>query len=389
MINWDRRKMYAHVYFNMPKDELGIAVYSIGRIPGFSGKLNKDLKDATGITNAYKLFEEVMGKKISKEELQAGKVFNYENVSKRIKVLDKLNKYHAGKDSNATVNLDDAKIWFQIAYEQLDSTRQLIAKGLPEDKQDRLGLNFRTREIKDLEAAIELGDKEQIENELRELYLYVSSNVGTMSTKEFEGQKLSPPTMIYSEDFGVAFYPGFRGARYMRPIPKGLALIHPRDETGAPTAPEDKWYHIIIPDTKIYTDNRPLNNIDIKDLNSTTEQLAKMFFKNLNQVAGFKDLTKGHFNQAISPVIELAKKLLGQMDSDNKKVASSEVGCWIDLQTGKIYDTEEAVVSAKTQERESPPEEEYALVAKRIQNLFLKLGHYDSYARIKEKHDNI
>jgi len=75
------------------------------------------------------------------------------------------------------------------------------------------------------------------------------------------------------------------------------------------------------------------------------------------------------------------------MVPSNEKVASSEVGVWIDLYTGKLYGSEQEVIQAKQQEEEI--QEEYALVAKRIQNLFLKLGYRDSYTRMKNKYDDI
>ena len=172
MADWDRRGMYAHVFFNLTKDDLSIAVYDIGKVPGFSGNLEKDVKDVLGVEKAKNLFKGIFGKDMSPEELQLGKIFSYENNSKKIEMIDKLGKMLI-KNETAQVacNLDDPMTWYSIKFNEFAPAQKLVASNLSEEDKKTLGEHVRDLELEPLELAIHAGDPEQVEDVLKKIYL--------------------------------------------------------------------------------------------------------------------------------------------------------------------------------------------------------------------------
>lgn len=348
--NVDRRKMYAHVYFDLAQDNLGLAVYAIGKIPGFSGKLLGDLASQAETSKAYDLFLKTLGKEsISKQELQQGKIFNFSDMKDKLKALDYLGKAHA-QDASAQVlvNLDDPMFWFNFKLGELPTSEQKKLLIISDEEKKKLGEQVKESQLDDLFSSI--NTEEELDSAFRKIYTTVSRSINPKSgPKDFPKSKKyptnSPPTFLYSEDYDVAFYPGFRGAQYMTKVPSSLEYVHPQEAEQS-----EKWQTILVPDTKEYL-SLPLNKVDVEFLDYTSEVLAKMFYHNLEQ-AGEKSLTIMDFNKASSPVSSKAKDLLtkiGQqiISSDTTKTASSLIGKWIDLYTGKIYSSEQELLQDK------------------------------------------
>ena len=151
----DKRKMYAHVYFDIPGNSLGIAIYSLAKIPGFSGKLDPQLKDLTGHGKAYSLFLDTLGSgRISQEELQQGRIFQYNQLEEQVKKLELLGKLIAkDKEAQVVIDLDDLNFWFEAKLGELSSSqRDLIRKKLPQDQKDSLASQCREETLSELKS---------------------------------------------------------------------------------------------------------------------------------------------------------------------------------------------------------------------------------------------
>jgi len=345
--NVDRRKMYAHIYFDLTQEELGIAVYAIGKIPGFSGKLSDSLSAETQESKAYDLFLKTLGSdSINKDELQQGKVFNYTEMKEKLSALDYLGKAHSGDaTAQVLVDLDDPLFWFNFKLGELDTSSQKKLMNFPEAEKQKLGLEVKEEQMDELFSSI--SNEEELDSAFRKIYTTVSRSINPkVGPKDFPTSQKSPPTFLYSKEYDVAFYPGFRGAQYMTKVPSSLNYVHPQQEPDK----SEKWQTTIIPNTKEYL-GLPLSKVDVQYLDYTSEVLAKMFYGNLGSKD--KDLTIMDFNKATSPLTAKAKSLLTkigeQIKSSEIRTASSLVGKWIDLYTGAIYSSEQELLENKKQ----------------------------------------
>jgi len=356
--NVDRRKMYAHVYFDLSVNTLGLAVYAIGKIPGFSGALSDELKEATQASKAYDLFLKTLGKEyFTKEELQLGKRFNLHEIEDKLKRLDILGKLHADDpETNVVVNLDDPLIWFNSRVNLLSEEKQARAKKMTEEKKTEIGKQIKAQEFdQDMSNALTPEEQQEV---MQRVYPTLARGLNPKSgPKDFPGKKSIPPTFMTSKEFDAAYYPGFRGAQYMTKTPKSLEYVHPQraEDTSS------KWHHILIPDTKVLMDGKPLSAFEVEPLDYASEVLARLFFYKLSE-AGEKSLTIMDFNKAVEPVAAKAKTMLKQIsETKEEKTASSTIGTWIDLYDGSTYDSEAQLIAAKT----SQSKQRLPLAAKR------------------------
>lgn len=382
--NVDRRKMYAHVYFDLGANTLGLAVYSIGKIPGFSGALSEDLKQGTQTGKAYDLFLKTLGKEnFTKEELQLGKRFNYHEIEEKLKKLDTLGKLHAeDPDANVVVDLDDPLVWFNSRMNLLPEEKQKKAQGLLEQKKIEIGQRIRAQELEqDMAEAMTPEDQEEI---LQRVYPTLARGLNPKSgPKDFPGKKSVPPTFMVSKQFDVAYYPGFRGAQYMTKTPKSLEYVHPQQTEDN----KSKWHHVLITDTKQFMDGKPLSAFEVEPLDYASEVLARLFFYKLSE-AGEKSLAIMDFNRAVEPVTTKAKSMLKQIsETKDEKVASNMIGTWIDLYNGKTYKSEMSLIVSKA--NQVSEQEKLPLAAKRkinkLAQYFLKQKKFMTYARLMKE----
>lgn len=346
--NVDRRKMYAHIYFDLDQNQLGLAVYAIGKLPGFSGALSDDLKNETGSSKAYDLFLKTLEKEnITKEELQLGKAFSLSDIEDKLNRLDILGKLHA-KDPQAqvVVDIDDPMFWAQFKISQLPKDKQAQYKSYSDDQKRELGEQIKKTESGALLENI--SSPEQLQEAMQKIYVSVARSINpNLGPKEYASSKSSPPTFLVSKEHNFAYYPGFRGAQYMSKIPKALDYVHPQQEKDTSM----KWYEIILPDTKQFTGGRSLGQIRVEHLDYISENLSQLFFKGLAG-SGERDLSIEDFKRSLVPVKSKSKELLLKFSEQetklsNLKIGSSRIGSWIDLFSGKIYDSEQELLSAK------------------------------------------
>ena len=289
----DKRKMYAHVYFDIPGNSLGIAIYSLAKIPGFSGKLDPQLKDLTGHGKAYSLFLDTLGSgRISQEELQQGRIFQYNQLEEQVKKLELLGKLIAkDKEAQVVIDLDDLNFWFEAKLGELSSSqRDLIRKKLPQDQKDSLASQFREETLSELKS---VSNVEELYDAMQKMYISVSRSISPQTgPKDFKEKskypRPSPPTFLTSKEYNILYYPGFRGAHHMRQIPQSDALVYPKGSS------EQKWMQTLITNTAEYT-GMPLSNIKIEELDYITEVLAKMFFFHLSDRESYEF---SHFKNA-------------------------------------------------------------------------------------------
>ena len=381
----DRRKMYAHVYFDLSANTLGLAVYAIGKIPGFSGALSDELKQATQASKAYDLFLKTLGKEyFTKEELQLGKRFNFHEIEDKLKKLDILGKLHAeDPDASVVVNLDDPLMWFNSRVNLLSEEKQARAKNMAENKKKEIGKQIKAQEF-DQDIANALTPEEQQEV-MQRVYPTLARGLNPKSgPKDFPGKKSVPPTFITSKEFDVAYYPGFKGAQYMTKTPKSLEYVHPQQAEDA----SSKWHHILVPDTKPLMGGKPLSAFEVEPLDYASEVLARLFFYKLSE-AGEKSLTIMDFNKAIEPVTAKAKTMLKQIsEPKEEKTASSTIGTWIDLHDGRTYDSEAQVIAAKTSQAQSEQERLPLAAKSKINKLaqhLLQQKKFKLYARLMKE----
>lgn len=353
----DVQKMYAHIYFDIPKNVLGIAVYSYGRIPGFSGKLSDELKNATQTEKAFHLFQKTMGSdSISGDELQLGKLFSYEEIQDRLNKIDVLGKIIAeDKSAQVLINLDDPLFWLGNKLNKFPEDKRALIEKLPEERKKEIGAKIKESEMGELLKDAKTPN--EVQDALQKLYIVISRRLNTKrGPKEYAGTTTysppPPPTFLISKERDLAYYPGFRGAQYMRKIPESLKQVHPLSEQDTAA----KWHNILVPDTKLHTNGKSLDSIQIEPLDYISEVLARLFFNNLPNE---KKLQVMDFNKAISPLIPKAKTLLEKVASDLEekdiKTASSLVGTWIDLETGSTFKSEQQLLAAQRNVSEKLP----------------------------------
>jgi hypothetical protein len=359
-------RMYAHVYFQIASNQLSIAVYGLGKIPGFSGALDEELQETTKQKKAYDLFVNILGQdsQLSKEELQQGRIFNYNQLKEQLNTLNLLGKLIA-KDTEAQVviDLDDPNFWLELEMRNIsDAKREIISK-LPIEKKNELGNKLKEKAMEKLLAS---ESSEDLHASLQKAYIAVSRGLYPQTgPKDFPGTKKypspTPPTFLVSKEYDFAYYPGFRGAHYMTKTPSSDLYVYPHEKD---TPHEEKWMTDIIQDTTEYT-NSVLASIDPKELDYITEVLARLFFKSLPETS------KAGFNRALIPVKNKAITMLSALANEAElKTASSIIGTWIDLNTGLTYKSEQQLLAAAASDRP----QERALAAEKIIKCFVKHG---------------
>lgn len=363
----DIRKMYAHVYFDVPQDQLGIAVYALGRVPGFAGALDEQLEEVTGSKNAYKLFLRTLGQDVEPETLRDGRFFTYENLEERLKTLDLLGKLIAkDKKAQVVVDLDDPVFWFNLRLKNLPRQKRYAYEQLTDEEKSAIGEKIQAEEIGRLtETDSEDGLLENAQN----LYNSVSRELHpTTGPKDFEGSAKypapTPPTFLTSKELNFVYYPGFRGAHNMAKVPKSDTVVYPKK---APS--EKKWMTIIIEDTKALM-NFELRNAPVQELDRVSEVLARTFFAGTTGMSPETKLME--FNKLVGPVRRKAAEMLIELKRKYSKEASNMPGSWIDLATGQIFKSEEALLAAKDNQEEEQEEYREPLAAK-VKELALKL----------------
>lgn len=367
-------RMYAHVYFQIAANQLSIAVYGLGKIPGFSGALDSELQETTKQKKAYELFLNVLGQgQLSKEELQQGRMFNYNQLKDQLNTLNLLGKLIA-KDTEAQVviDLDDPNFWLELEMRKIPDAKRAIINKLSTEKKTELGNRLKE---KGMEKLLSSESVEDLHSALQKAYISISRGLYPQTgPKDFPGTKKypspTPPTFLVSKAYDFAYYPGFRGAHYMTKVPSSDLYVYPHEKD---TPSEQKWMMDVIQDTTEYT-NRVLASIDIEELDYITEVLARTFFKSLSGT------TKADFNRALIPVKSKAIEMLSALASEaEQKTASSTIGTWIDLSTGQIYKTEQQLLAAV-----SPSEsfEDRALAADKIMRCFLKHGKLKMFVKL-------
>lgn len=390
MPNWkvDKRKMYAHIYFDLPQDSLGIAVYALGKVPGFAKKLDPELAEATGKSRARDAFLQILGKDdITPDELQLGKTFKFEDIKDRLNQLELLGQQIAkDEDADISVNLDDPMFWFEAKFQDWTRSQQQVAQQLPDAQKIQIGTKHREDEM-----GKELGEAttaEELEEALQRLYVYVSRKIHpSTGPKDFPGNKSypkpTPPAFLASEEMNLVYYPGFRGAQWMGKAPEpGASRVYPMGkEEEVPS--DQKWQTILIPDCKAYTEVN-LQQIDVRTLDQISEILAKMFFNNLPQT----EMNIMAFNQSVEPIKEKAKSILSRLGEQQKEliVASMEVGTWIHLGTGKTYDNEEDLLSDLEEVQEELPLAA-SINLRKVARILLKRDQFDLYKKVMKRYE--
>lgn len=370
----NRTRMYAHVYFDLRNDQLKIAVYSIAKIPNFSGKLPESLKQRYGHSNAYDVFTQTLREEISPDEIQSGKAFSHSRIQDKLEALETFSRQF-NPDSKMLVDLDSEKFWEEFLEAAYPKVVLEQFRALPEElKKQALGQLRKDNFLGKIEKAT---TAEDLQNILIEIYNDISrAFYRRTGGKEYAGSTYkfpTPPTFLASKELDMAYYPGYRGAQYMAVHPESQKMIHP---VQAPD--EEKWHTTIIEDTKIYTDNNPLKgNYDIVALDSIVDSLALLFYDKIKNF-GNKDLTYLNFQSATNPLKETAKKRLLKLKLVKKalfsKLAGLEgdlVSVWVDLSNGQIFDSKSELLASKSQK------EEKMLAANKILNL-LKASRKES-----------
>jgi hypothetical protein len=389
--NVDRKKMYAHVYFDLDKDQLGIAVYAIGKVPGFSSSLSEDLIKETGTSRARDLFLQTLEEKnISPEELQLGKAFTLDQMQDKLDRLNILGKIVA-KDPQAQIvaDIDDPMFWAQMDANQLPKNKKAEYEKLSDQQKRSIGERLKNNATS---ALLTAETPEQLKEAMQKIYVSIARKVNPkLGPKEYASSKSSPPTFLISKEFNFAYYPGFRGAQYMSKVPSALQYVHPQHEKDKIVENDLKWYNILIPDTKDFTEGRALDQIKIEKLDYISEDLAQLFFRNLAG-SGDKDLTIMDFNRSVEPVRSKAKRALSEISEQEAsvpglKIASTAIGTWIDLFTGKTYSSEQELLASKVELLKSLEQKrEIPLAAKvkiyRLAGYFLGKQNHKVYSQL-------
>jgi len=370
----DIRKTYAHVFFDRESEQLKIAVYATGKIPGFSGALGPELSDRLDSPNAFKAFNKILKNIFKPTELQLGALIKYSDIASELVIIEKIGKILANNPAaKIIVDIDDSNVWFKRFYNSLpDKEKEIVNASTPEEIED-----FKKEVIDEEFFSLmrKAEDMEQLEDAFKQIYIKVARTFGSTGPKDVM-RSTPPPTFIISKKGNLAYYPGFRGAQNMPLTPEGPSFhIYPPN-----VEKEQKWFKIIIPDCQMYTD-RSIKNINIEELDYVTETLAKIFFNNLQHIDNVMS-----FNKALIPVELRAKEMLKKLslNQSTDKKASQLVGTWIDLESGQIFDSEEQLIAAIKHQPE-PIAKAAKLNLTKIAIDFYKKGNKDLFNKIIRK----
>lgn len=351
----DRTRMYAHIYFDLKNDQLGLVVYSIAKIPNFSGKLSPELKSEFGHTNAYDVFTHTLKDHISPDEIQSGKAFSYTGVQDKVEKLDAFSKLF-NPNAKMTIDLDSKEFWEEFLEAAYPSSVVQQFRALSTEEKSKILNQLREDFFKSKLNKAETA--EQIQQALIDIYNDISRTLYRKTGgKEYAGTTTykfpSPPTFLMSKEIDMVYYPGYRGAQYMTKTPDSLKMVHPL------TAPdEEKWHSTLIEDTKLYTNQISLKgNFDIVELDNIAESLALLFYDRIKNF-GNKNLTFLNFQSAANPVKEAAKQRLQKLKALKKAfqrfagVEGDLVGVWVDLSNGQIFDSKSELLASKSEKQE-------------------------------------
>jgi hypothetical protein len=375
-----KNRLYAHVFFD--SSELNIAVYKLGKIPGFSRDIvDPELQEHIG-SKAFDAFAKILEGKISAKQMQQGGIIDYENIKEDLPVIERLAR-NITQDSSlkVIVDLDQTKIWWEFFLSELsrDVDREAEEKLNIEEKKKK-ALEYKNYVLKRIQE--ETKNKEQF---FRKLYTFISFKYYpkhgpkdySRSTKDQSPP--IPPTFLVSKGNpssglpGFVFFPGYRGAHYLTQTPKApeegkksLFFTAPGETTSEDASPAhgkpiQTWYTKLIPNVKKYTkDQLPLSFFNHAELIFTTEEVAHSFYEGLSDSS---TASWAAFNKATPKAKEKAVELIGKLEPTSDKAASNEIGVWIDLQTGKIFNSEESLISSMKNE-EQTYSEGFAIAAK-------------------------
>jgi hypothetical protein len=111
------------------------------------------------------------------------------------------------------------------------------------------------------------------------------------------------------------------------------------------------WFTKLITNVRKYTkDQLPLSFFNHAELMFVTEETAHSFYEGLSDAS---TATWAAFNKATPKAKDKAVELISKLEPTSDKTASNEIGVWIDLQTGKIFNTEDSLLSSIKNEEES------------------------------------
>lgn len=364
--NFNINKLYAHVYFDISgPGVMGIAVYALPKIPGFSGKPSELLnKYMPGFKNANELFLTMMeqeGVRFNPGILHSGKVFLYPELGSEVQ--SKLSKFQAAgalqaedKSAQVVVNLDSPELWARVGNKKFASEEEKMAHGgqikqqvvdtsleqplreyvdaLKEYLQDKSNLQLRERYEEKYD---------HLENVMTKLYIAVSGITNPKyRTKSYSG-KSQPPTILFSDKYKVAYYPGYRGAQYLtqKINPKSQQFYaHPQE------AAEGKlWFDILIQNVDEIVE-KPLFTINTSSLDYITELCAREFFKDLKKS---EELAFSDFQRSGEICKQKGLELLEGLKDEKSsplKTSSKTIDSWIDLETGELYKSLGELLSA-------------------------------------------
>lgn len=345
---------YAHVYFDLKTDKLGIAVYQRGVIPGFSGNLSNELAEILGQQKGYHAFLSLIGpQNMSSEMLQQGGILNYSKIEDRLNNLDlvaeqiaKDKHQKAGRSADefnkpvTTVDLDDPLFWFDLKISQLSAANKEVFEDLPQPEKIKQGNQIKERIFKILKKP---QTDQQLYQAFQKIYATIARSLNPkQGPKIYENTKRkTPPTFLASKEYDFVFYPGYKGAHNLTRVPTNKDSIYPK-------AGKDKWALNIIPDITDLTDI-PAREMNPAELDQITEALASMFYQKLGE---YPEKNFAAFNRAVLPLKAAATRMLMKLSNQQSvKTASSEISTWIDLQTGKTYKSEQQLLADQRSEQ--------------------------------------
>ena len=351
----DRRKLYAHVYFRIPNNQLALAVYSIPKIPGFSGsvdreELSEEFGESFAVGKAQQLFSKVLGEDlISKEDQQTGKLMPYDILSEnRLELLKRVvNKISKEENPQPVINIDDPMIWYNAHYHSLTEQEKELFDTLSDDQKLQFAEKLQQVQLEALEDDPEAGMMRIYTHLARAMYPKTGPKEYGGTSSKSKGTKYIPPvppTLLVSKDRNLAFYPGYRGAQYMSQDPKSLKNIHPLKQSE-----EEKWAATLLENTLSYTNNKPLSDVRIDKLDYIVERLARIFYIQLRDQ---NDLELSAFTNSILPLQELAKQLLSDATRDEAVKEAGQAETWIDLGTGRLFRTKAELLGSKQDDQE-------------------------------------
>lgn len=393
-----KNRLYAHVFFK--ENALDIAVYSLGKVPGFSTKIEDPALREEYSPFAFEAFTKILKNKLSPEQLQQGGIIDYESIKNDLPEIEKLGKEIADNPNlKVVVNLDSNALWFKFYVEEFAPADQQAAENPecnhpehPEFKKKSCKQAKIDRAIQykdDLYKTLQAKSKSK-ESLYKKLYTFISFKYNpdhgpkdyTKTVKQdanaTKKSPTPPPTFLVSKGGpgqpGFVFFPGYRGAHYLTQAPdapmegkKSPFFTAPGDtksEDANPAIgqPMKTWYTKLITDVRKYTKNNlPPSLFNRTELVYVTEEVAHSFYKELSSDPNALSWTS--FNKATPKAKETGIELIKELEPTSNKLASGETGTWIDLQTGRIFDSEESLISSMKDEEESYSEG-FAIAAK-------------------------